>query len=111
MKITKKDVIAVNQMFDKGIFHNEGSLDFALASIRNHQDWLEQASYLLRALLVDHVFQDGNKRTATNLLILICERQGMQFNPEEVSAFIIKLAQDNIHDIKEIKKRIMLLVY
>ncbi|MEK6812501.1 MAG: type II toxin-antitoxin system death-on-curing family toxin [Nanoarchaeota archaeon] len=111
MKITKKDVLIINQMFDKGIFHNESSLDFALASIRNRQDWMEQASYVLRALLVDHVFQDGNKRTAANLLMLICERQQMQFNPEEIAAFIIQLARDNIQNIKEIKKRIAMLVY
>ncbi len=111
MKITKKDVIAINQEFDKGIFHNEGSLDFTLDSIKNNQDWLEQTSFLLRALIADHVFQDGNKRTATNLLILALERQDIKFHPDEIPRFIIKLAQDNVKDIREIKKRIINLIY
>lgn len=69
MKITTKDIISINQRYDEGIVMNEGSLSFALESIRKSNDWIEQLAYLVRALLVDHVFKDGNKRTASNLLM------------------------------------------
>src|SRR3989344_8712113 len=106
MKITEKDVIAINQKFDDGTIVNRGSFDFALNSIRKRQDWQEQIAYLLRALLIDHVFKDGNKRTATYLLIDALESGSFKFNQEELGILTVKIAKGNINDIKEIKKLI-----
>ena len=111
MKITEKELIGINEKFDDGIIVNRGSLDFALNSIKKSQDWQEQIAYLLRALLVDHVFKDGNKRTATNLLVTSLEREGFSFNKEEVIRLSIKLAKESITDIKEIKKLIVGVIY
>ena len=111
MKITEKEVIGINQKFDNGIIINRGSLDFALNSIRKSQDWQEQIAYILRALLVDHIFHDGNKRTATYLLINALERENFGFHEEEIVKLSIKIAKESISDIKKIKKLIAGVVY
>ena len=111
MKITEKDVISINQKFDEGIIVNRGSLDFALSSIRKSQDWQEQIAYLLRALLVDHIFKDGNKRTATDLLATALEREDFYFDNDGILKLTIKIAKDNVSDIKEIKKLIAGVIY
>ncbi len=111
MKITYKDVVNINQLYDAGIVINQGSLDFALTSIKKDHDWLEQLAYLLRALLTDHVFRDGNKRTATTLLLLHLERQGFMMHEQDIVTFVIALAKDVVTDIKEIKRRLALFVY
>jgi len=66
---------------------------------------------LVRALLVDHVFKDGNKRTATHLIVSMLERQGFEFHPENIQKLVIGVSKDNVSDIKEIKKRITLEIY
>jgi len=111
MKITLKNVIGINQQFDEGIIINEGSLAFALSSIQKSQDWMEQVACLLRALLIDHAFRDGNKRTATAILLSALERQKFSFHPEEIPQLTLKISKNNIRDIKAIKKEITLLVY
>ena len=64
-KLTKKDIISFNQEIgEKGKFNNESSLDFALGMTKTKKNWLYALSYVARSLLVDHVFEDGNKRTA-----------------------------------------------
>ena len=111
MKITEKDVIGINQKFNEGVIVNRGSFDFALNSIRKSQDWQEQIAYLLRALLVDHIFKDGNKRTASYLLMSALERESFSFHEEEIVSLTIKLARESLTDIKEIKKLIAGVIY
>jgi len=106
MKMTMKDIVSINKEYDEGIVINEGSMLFALESIKKSQDWTEQVSYLVRALLVDHVFKDGNKRTATHLIVSMLE-----FHPENIQKLVIGVSKDNVSDIKEIKKRITLEIY
>lgn len=111
MKITMKDVISINQKYDEGKVINEGSLSFALESIKKSQDWLEQVAYIVRALLLDHIFQDGNKRTAAKIIMTALERHGFDFNEEEIIKLAIRLSKSDLKDIKEIKKEIALAIY
>ena len=69
MNLTKKDIVAINQKFASGHFENESSLDFALEHSKHSIAWTKQLAYLIRAILIDHVFVDGNKRTAYGLLL------------------------------------------
>ena len=69
--INKKDLIAINQeVGSNGKFHNEDSIDFALSIAKQNKSWLYELSYIVRSLLVDHCFEDGNKRTAIIVLTI-----------------------------------------
>ena len=75
--LTKKDVIALNEQFDNGVLRTEASLEFALSYAKKTENWTKALAWLVRAILLDHVFEEGSKRTAALLDIFACICQGM----------------------------------
>lgn len=100
--LTKKDVVAFNQEIgESGEFHNESSLDFALQLAKVKHNWLYEASYLIRSLLTDHVFRDGNKRTALLVAIYYIEENGKESDKEKLLKLMKRIAKNNItHPVK-----------
>ena len=95
--LNKKDIIAFNQgIGERGEFNNEGSLDFALSIAKTKQNWLYELSYLIRSLLVDHVFRDGNKRTCLLVIAYFFEENGKVFHSDQLIKTIRKIAAKNI---------------
>jgi len=95
--LNKKDIVAFNQQIgENGTFNNESSLDFALSIAKTKKNWLYELSYLLRSLLVDHVFHDGNKRTALLVMIYYLEENNYQFDSDQALTTIKKIAKNNI---------------
>jgi prophage maintenance system killer protein len=101
----EKDVIRLNKLFHEGIIRNKSSLSFALSSIKNKGS-LEQLSYLVRAIIVDHVFEDGNKRTAAVLITAYFTEFEIGFDKEKVTKLVLNIASKNITDINKIKRMI-----
>lgn len=63
------DMFAITEQQANAALMQQGLLESALASPRNHAmydgaDMVEQAAYLGYAIANNHAFQDGNKRTA-----------------------------------------------
>jgi hypothetical protein len=106
MDINKKDIIAFNQRFDRGYFDNESSLDFALSFFKKDINWTKKISYLLRAILIDHVFEEGNKRTAAAVLLYYIEYKGYKIQERIVVNIIKRIVLYNITSIKKIKMMI-----
>ena len=95
--LTKKDIIAFNQEIGElGDFNNESSLDFALSIVKTKKNWIYELSYLARSLLVDHVFQDGNKRTCLCVMIYYLETNGKIVDKDRLVHTIKKIAKNNI---------------
>jgi death-on-curing protein len=70
---------------------DEGKLDAALASPRNHfayeeRDLFRLASAYAQALTRDHPFQDGNKRVALTVAGVFLERNGYLLGASEQDA-------------------------
>src|SRR3989344_1025972 len=97
--INKEDIININKLFHKGNIVNEGSLDFAFSHVRDSKDWIRQLAYLVRAILIDHVFEDGNKRTASNLMMTALEYQKLAYDPNRINGTIVKILKMNIQSI------------
>lgn len=107
MLINKKDIIAVNgEIGCNGQLSNESSLDFALSIIKQKKSWLFEISYIVRSLLVDHVFQDGNKRTAATIIALYMEENGLDYDKEKMIKAILQVSIKNINDINKIMRMI-----
>ncbi len=107
MIINKKDIILINQEIgEDGEFSNESSLDFALQIVKRKRSWLYELSYLVRSLLVDHVFTDGNKRTAFTLVIYYFNELEIECDKEKLKNNIYDIAKKNIIDINQIVRRI-----
>ncbi len=102
--INKEDVIEMNKQFDKGILINESSLDFAFSNIKHTKDWIKQLAYLVRAILIDHAFEEGNKRTASCLIMTILEMQKIAYDEHKVDVIVLEILKKNINDINKIRR-------
>ena len=104
--INKQDVIEINKQFDKGTMVNEASLDFAFSNLQHTKNWAKQLAYLIRAILIDHAFEEGNKRTAAALIMTILECQKIDYNPKKVDETVLTILKKNIADINKIGRLI-----
>ena len=106
MNISKKNLLRINKGFRGGL-RNDASLDFAFYTQNNSKIGLyKKLAYLLRAILVDHPFTDGNKRTATFLAIAFANEHNKQIDREILIHQIISIAKKNLTDIRQISDRI-----
>lgn len=104
--LTKKDLIAFNQEFADGTLHNEASLDFALAYARRTANWPRALAYLVRAILADHAFEEGNKRTAALLVKSYAAYEGHHTYNDRLTLLIKDILLRNITDIAPIEEKI-----
>ena len=104
--LTRKDIIALNQQFDKGNVVNEGSLDFALSYARRTVNWTKALAYLVRAINLDHVFEAGNKRTAALLIKAYAEYEGFGTYDDKIIRLIKEVAVKHITSINKIDEMI-----
>ena len=104
--ITLKSIIEVNKKFSDGKIVNKGSLEFALSHIKDSKDWIKKLAFLVRAILIDHIFKDGNKRTVATLIIYFLEDQKIAYDPYKVDEMIIKILKKNITNIEIIRRLI-----
>ncbi len=104
--LTRKDIIALNQEFEDGAVHNEASLDFALSYAKRTENWHKALAWLIRAILIDHVFEEGNKRTAALLLKSYVEFEGHRTYDDKIVKMIKEILLKNITDISKIEEMI-----
>lgn len=104
--LTKKDIIAINQQFAEGHFSNESSLDYALAYFKQNIVWTKQLAHLVRAILIDHVFDEGNKRSACAALLTYANLRGYKLDKDVAAGLIKRIVLKNIKDIIKIQRMI-----
>lgn len=105
-ELTKKDIIALNMEFEDGSLNNESSLDFALDYARNTENWTRGLAWLMKAILQDHVFEEGNKRTAALLLKAYAEYRGHKTYDDRVVKLVKKIIMRNTSSVKKIEEMI-----
>ena len=106
MNISKEEVLRINAGFG-GSLRNDASLDFALEKQKEAKlGEFKKLAYLMRAILVDHPFSDGNKRTAMYFALKFTEGSNMQADRELLLHQIVSIAKNNITEIKNIEWRL-----
>ena len=107
MLLNKKDIIRINQEIGgNGELQNNNSLEYALSIIKHKKSWLYELSYLLRALLVDHSFQDGNKRTALAVVLAYLNDKNFDYDKDKLLRNLWQISKKNIKDINKIARLI-----
>jgi len=106
MKIVKKEVINLNKKLGGNLSRN-GSLDLALSSQKNKKiGEYKKLAHLWRAIIVDHPFSDGNKRTALLVAVEFSHQNKKQFDQEKLAKIAIKIAKENITNINKIERKL-----
>jgi len=107
MKIWVEELEKTNKKLEPGSkIKNPGSLEFAADHAARTNDWMKKLAYLLRAIVVDHAFEDGNKRTAAYIVTAFFDENKVPYDDEKVKKLIVKLASKNITDINRIRRLI-----
>lgn len=106
MNISIKDLLRINKGFG-GDLRSDSSLDFAIDKINNPKlGFYKRLSYLLRAILVDHPFSDGNKRTAVFLAYAFADENKKQVDRDLLVYQVISIAKKNLTNIRQIEWRL-----
>lgn len=106
MKISKIDLLRINHGFG-GNLRSGSSLDYAIDMQKSKRIGpYKKLAYLFRAILVDHPFSDGNKRTAAFIALAFAEELGKQIDRELLLHQIVSIAKQNIINIKNIEWRL-----
>ena len=106
-KITLKDIIRANQEIGElGELQNKSSLEYALSIVKERKSWLHELSFLVRSIIADHSFKDGNKRTALALIMTYFEDRNIECDKERLVEVIYSISKQNITDINRIARLI-----
>lgn len=105
-KIAINHVVNLNKRFESGKLINPGSLEFALSTQEKSQNWLDHLAHLVRAVLIDHPFEDGNKRTAAALIVAYLEAYNQPYDENKISQLVVKIIKQNTIGIKKIRRLI-----
>lgn len=105
-EISAKDIIAMNKSFADGHMMNQSSLLYALDQSNKTTSWLRACAMLVRAILIDHVFEEGNKRTAAAIIVAFLEENGNNFHPENIARVVAEVVIKNITEITTIERMI-----
>ena len=99
-------LVQMNKNFSSGAILSKSSLEFAISSAYKSKDWHEQLAYVVRALLCDHIFMDGNKRTAVAYIMAMLEDFKYRYDAFKIDRLVLKIAKSNITNVKTIRRMI-----
>lgn len=106
MKISKEDIIRIGKGFG-GELRNDASIDFALEKQENTKlGEYKKLAYLIRAIVIDHPFTDGNKKTAAYVVFVFAEQFNKQVDLELIKEQMISIASNNVNSIRAIEERL-----
>ncbi|MBS3163708.1 Fic family protein [Candidatus Woesearchaeota archaeon] len=106
MKIVKEDMISINKEVG-GNLTRDGSLEFAISMQKNTRvGEYKKLAYLWRAILVDHPFTDGNKRSAVLIAIEFANQNNKRYDEEKLVKIAIKIPKENITNISKIERKL-----
>ena len=106
MEISKEELLRINEGFGGGL-RSDSSIDFALEMQENNKLGVyKKLAYLWRAILVDHPFTDGNKRTATYFALKFAEENNKQVDRDLLLHHAQSIASKNITNTRQIEWRL-----
>ena len=98
------DIVKINAQFD-GNLRNTGRLEFAISAGRDKPS-IRKLALLWKAILIDHPFDNGNKRTAEIITRKYARVKNYAIDAEKLVKEVIDVSKNNITDLQKIERRI-----
>ncbi len=105
MKIDINKVIKKNKKFG-GSLINRGNLEFAIDKANKEKNIFKSNAHLVRGIIINHPFLDGNKRTTIDLITRRFAKQNIKCDSKALPRGIVNIAKQNIWDINKISNRL-----
>ena len=99
------DIICINKELEKNFSVNEGALDFMISKIKSRRqskdrerDISKGAATIWYDIIINHPFIDGNKRTATESMLMFIDLNSYELKspPNGLIYISLKLANNDI---------------
>ena len=109
MIFTKDDIVKLNKEVENHPYKiiNESSLEFALSAAKKSKDWTTQLAYILRAIVVDHMFEEGNKRTGAAVFVGFCKAHKKRYDLYKIEKTVGKMVLGKAKNIEKIREMII----
>jgi hypothetical protein len=101
------DIVKINKKFSNGQIINVTSYEFTKDEVKRRNVRLFKASLYARALLIDHIFEDGNKRTFVNIFMNIYSDYNLNAHALYFNILAIIKKSKNISDIRRRLKYVL----
>jgi prophage maintenance system killer protein len=106
MEISKEEILRINKGFG-GELRSDSSIDFAIEKQKDRKfGEYKKLAYLMRAIIVDHPFTDGSKRTAMYFALKFAEENKKQVDRDLLLLHIVSIAKHNETNIRNIERRL-----
>lgn len=107
IRFSPTDIKAINNDFNyaENPWVDDNLLNSAFSSYYYYEDELEQICSIFRGLIKNHAFSDGNKRTASAMLVSYLEQYELDITEENLCALALDVANNN-YDIPKIAKKL-----
>ena len=106
MNISMEDIVRIAKGFG-GHLRSKSSLEFAIDVQKNKKlGEYKKLAYLVRSILVDHPFSDGNKKTAMIVIFSFAQQNDKIVDEELIKHHVLSIASKNITNIKNIEWRL-----
>ena len=104
IKAFAKEILAFNEQTEGGGKILSGSPSSAINTALYYDDVLEQGASIFKTIIKNHMFYDGNKRTATETIISFMNKAGIPINKSQKKIFKLakKVAKDEVVEVSEI---------
>ena len=89
--IKAEDIIEINKKYSSGLMINN-HLSSCYASYYFYDTFQEQISSIILSLIKNHYFQDGNKRTAFTVFIILCICNNINIPDKDYGNIFVKAA-------------------
>ncbi|MBI2145591.1 Fic family protein [Candidatus Woesearchaeota archaeon] len=100
-----EELTSLNKKFSEGKVINKPSLEFAESAAKRTKNWQKQAAFVIRAIVADRPFEDGNKRTAAAYLSGLLEEYKIPYDPFKIDKLVLTIAKDT-KSIEKIRRMI-----
>lgn len=107
MEFVKDDLIEINKKFGGNL--TKDYIDYSIIAGKGKNEY-KQLAYLLRTILVDHIFTDGNKRTALHILLEFADNNNIKLDKKRTIREIIEIASKNIREINKIERMLRYII-
>lgn len=107
----KKEIIKIQDLIRKnkefgGCLINKSNLEYAIEKSNKEKEIYKSNAYLVRGIIVNHPFLDGNKRTTSDIIMRRFEKEGIRCDEKQLVKGIVNIAKKNIGDINKISNRL-----
>jgi len=98
-------IIKINKKYE-GSLINRSNLDFAIDRANAEKNIYKSNAYLLKGIIQGHPFLDGNKSTASEIVLRRFAKQKIECNKDFFTRGIIRLAKESNTPLIKIEGRL-----